>query len=124
MLVAAPEFSCGTVGEDTGTEKPSSVRGPARFASRDPSTWLRAGCRGGRRHIRTGCSGEKGLLTVVGLRNVFGRWGQFQGSGEMGANAGRLFGGGDDPLIEGVADTATLGLVVDHDVAGEVTAGV
>src|ERR1019366_1931518 len=114
----------------------------ARFASRDPSTRLRAGLRGGRRHTSIGhasdilpsfarpdrvrdpvphgfgrawrgradeCvrgyggiggAGEQGLLSLIGLRVVFGGWGEFQRGGEMGAYAGGFFGGGDHPRSE------------------------
>ncbi len=48
---------------------------------------------------------------------------EFQRSGEVGADAGRLFGGGNDPLIEGGADAAALGLVVDLDETNEIASG-
>ena len=54
--------------------------------------------------------------------DVFGGRGQLQRSGEVGADAGGFFGGGDHPLIEGVADGAALGLVFDDDEANEVAA--
>ena len=64
-----------------------------------------------------------GIAAVIGLRDVFGGWGQFQRSGEVGADAGGFFCGGNHPLIEGAADAAALGLVFDDDEADEVATG-
>ncbi len=55
--------------------------------------------------------------------SVRGLRGKFQRSGKVRADASGFFGGGNDPLIEGAADAATLGLVVDLDEANEITSG-
>ena len=65
---------------------------------------------------------EQGRLRVICGWNVFGCGSQFQGGSEVGADAGGFFGGGDHPLIEGVAYGAALGLVFDDDEADEVAA--
>lgn len=74
------------------------------FASRDG--------RGGHRHTSIFAARIDGyfksISPFVGLRDVFGCGGQFEGTGEVGADPGGFLGGGDHPLIEGAADGAAL----------------
>jgi hypothetical protein len=65
---------------------------------------------------------EQGLLCVICRWNEFGGRGQFQGRREVRADASGFFGGRDHPLIEGVADAAALGLILNHDKADEISA--
>src|SRR5271169_365123 len=65
---------------------------------------------------------KEAWLRVIRRWNVFGCGSQFQGTGEVGADAGHFLGGGDHPLIEGAADGATLGLVFNDHETDEVAA--
>jgi len=49
--------------------------------------------------------------------------GQFQRRREVGGQAARLFGGGEHPLVEGIADAAALVLVFDDYEAQEAESG-
>src|ERR1019366_7945090 len=115
MLVAAPEFKCGAVGEDAGAEKPSSV--PEPLASLRGTLRLGSG-----QACEAAVATRASVMPATSCRASLGPT-EFQRGGEMGAYAGGFFGGGDHPLIKGAADAAALGGVFDDDEAHEVATG-
>ena len=121
MLVAAPESSCGAVVVAVGclgwcetARCACTLTGSGRRTRRPRHMWFPCCIPVDARRLA-----ETSIRSV----GVFGCWGQLQGGGEVGADAGRFFGGGDDPLIEGGADAAALGLIVDLDEAHEIASG-
>src|SRR5581483_9049138 len=84
---------------------------------------LRRMAEGGRSHMSTHTVsiGSRGRASRTHTLLVCRR--EFQGSGEMRADAGGLFGRRNDPLSQRGAGVAALDLVLDLDVADEVASG-